>query len=735
MPPRVPPPSWVEPLSQQLSHACADLDTDEGHIFRDDVVRAYPQFKDSYEKLCPQRTDLTSMAAKARSHGYAKTASGAYVALPDIAINAFIADCKLMHDNCIKFNGATSVFAAVAKLFLARAVATAKSLQAQFAVGQSTPVLASKPTSQETDMSVEELPARTSTRSQAAAVAAPAVPATAPPTRRTLPAAVLAGSHSAVAVATSGRKTPTAPPLLAHPQKAADPATTRTHPLSIMGQEYYQQDPFKTGNGYGDGRAISVLEVACPQPQQPPQSWEFQLKGSGQTPYCRGADGRAVLRSSIREFLGAEAMHRLGVATARALCLIVSGKEMVRRPWYSKGSTSEEPDVMMAEPAAITTRVAPSLLRVGQLELFGRRARKKEHPDAMMELAQIVAHAAQREYAAELGPVPPWQRRDTSQDNAAETPNSTTAIDPEFQRHVLRVAAAFRGRLIALVGHWIRVGFCQGNFNSDNCSVAGRTLDYGPFGFMELFNHSYQSWTGGGDHYSFLGQLGAAGANFKMFCVALTPLFEATDAAPLLKELNGLVSGFNAAANDELMRTFASKLGLARLDATQLTALMTLLSEHPLDYTIFFRTLGSRPTTAAAFRHAIYPIGHCATCAGGTGKAETAIAAWLQTWHKALEEQGQITAEGDNREWAARMDVTNPKYVPREWMLAAAYRAAIDSQDYSLVHELQAVFDDPYAQHVGEDNTDEKLWESKYFRRASVEDLSRGGVAVMSCSS
>jgi uncharacterized protein YdiU (UPF0061 family) len=505
--------------------------------------------------------------------------------------------------------------------------------------------------------------------------------------------------------------------------------------LSIMGQEYYQQDPFKTGNGYGDGRAISVLEVACPQPQQPPQSWEFQLKGSGQTPYCRGADGRAVLRSSIREFLGAEAMHRLGVATARALCLIVSGKEMVRRPWYSKGSTSEEPDVMMAEPAAITTRVAPSLLRVGQLELFGRRARKKEHPDAMMELAQIVAHAAQREYAAELGPVPPWQRRETSQDNTAETPNSTTAIDPEFQRHVLRVAAAFRGRLIALVGHWIRVGFCQGNFNSDNCSVAGRTLDYGPFGFMELFNHSYQSWTGGGDHYSFLGQLGAAGANFKMFCVALTPLFEATDAAPLLKELNGLVSGFNAAANDELMRTFASKLGLARLDATQLTALMTLLSEHPLDYTIFFRTLGSRPTTAAAFRHAIYPIGHCATCAGGTGKAETAIAAWLQTWHKALEEQGQITAEGDNREWAARMDVTNPKYVPREWMLAAAYRAAIDSQDYSLVHELQAVFDDPYAQHVGEDNTDEKLWESKYFRRASVEDLSRGGVAVMSCSS
>jgi hypothetical protein len=231
MPPRVPPPSWVEPLSQQLSHACADLDTDEGHIFRDDVVRAYPQFKDSYEKLCPQRTDLTSMAAKARSHGYAKTASGAYVALPDIAINAFIADCKLMHDNCIKFNGATSVFAAVAKLFLARAVATAKSLQAQFAVGQSTPVLASKPTSQETDMSVEELPARTSTRSQAAAIAAPAVPAAVPPTRRTLPAAVVAGSNSAVAVATtSGRKTPTAPPLLAQPQNAADPAATRTHP-------------------------------------------------------------------------------------------------------------------------------------------------------------------------------------------------------------------------------------------------------------------------------------------------------------------------------------------------------------------------------------------------------------------------------------------------------------------------------------------------------------------------
>ena len=143
--------------------------------------------------------------------------------------------------------------------------------------------------------------------------------------------------------------------------------------LSIYGTEYNQQCPFQTGNGYGDGRAISVLEAVISG-----QRWEMQLKGGGRTPYCRGADGRAVLRSSVREFLAQEHMHALGVPTSRSLSLYVSKTEKVKRPWYSEGSRSMDPDVLISEPVAISTRVAPSFIRVGQIELFSRRARKKE---------------------------------------------------------------------------------------------------------------------------------------------------------------------------------------------------------------------------------------------------------------------------------------------------------------------------------------------------------------------
>ncbi|MEL6384055.1 MAG: protein adenylyltransferase SelO family protein, partial [Cyanobacteria bacterium J06626_18] len=124
--------------------------------------------------------------------------------------------------------------------------------------------------------------------------------------------------------------------------------------LSIYGTEYIQNCPFGTGNGYGDGRAISIFEGILNG-----QRWEMQLKGGGPTPYCRGADGRAVLRSSVREFLAQEYMQALGVLTSRALTLYVSKSETVTRPWYSQDSYSLEPNVLVDDPVAISTRVAP----------------------------------------------------------------------------------------------------------------------------------------------------------------------------------------------------------------------------------------------------------------------------------------------------------------------------------------------------------------------------------------
>ena len=265
--------------------------------------------------------------------------------------------------------------------------------------------------------------------------------------------------------------------------------------LSIYGTEYYQQCPFQTGNGYGDGRAMSVFEGVING-----KRWEMQLKGGGQTPYCRGADGRAVLRSSVREFLAQEHMHALGVQTSRSLSLYTSKTETVKRPWFFDGSYSKDPEVMIEEAVAISTRVAPSFIRVGQVELFARRARKNEHTKAMEELEQIVLHLIDREYS-----------------EAIDTNLST-------EDKVLLLASEFRNRLSSLVANWIRVGFCQGNFNSDNCPAGGFTLDYGPFGFMDVFDPSYQSWTGGGKHYSFLNQPMAAERNFHTFLYGFTAL-------------------------------------------------------------------------------------------------------------------------------------------------------------------------------------------------------------------
>ena len=172
--------------------------------------------------------------------------------------------------------------------------------------------------------------------------------------------------------------------------------------LSIYGTEYIQQCPFSTGNGYGDGRALSVLEIVTNG-----KRFEMQLKGAGRTPYCRGADGRAVLRSSVREFLVQEHMHALGVPTSRSLSLFMSQSETVDRPWYLEGSNSQDPEVMVPNLVAISTRVAPSFIRVGQLELFGRRARSNQHPTALKELQLLAAHLIEREYKNDIDTAQP----------------------------------------------------------------------------------------------------------------------------------------------------------------------------------------------------------------------------------------------------------------------------------------------------------------------------------------
>ena len=449
--------------------------------------------------------------------------------------------------------------------------------------------------------------------------------------------------------------------------------------LSIYGTEYIQQCPFGTGNGYGDGRAISVFEGLFNG-----QRWELQLKGGGPTPYCRGADGRAVLRSSVREFLAQELMHALGVPTSRSLTLYLSHAETVRRPWYAPHSSSFDPDVMVDNPAAITTRVAPSFLRVGQLELFGRRARSQAHPAALRELQQITEHLIDRNYRTEINAALP------------------------LEQQVLELARLFRGRLTALVAHWMRVGYCQGNFNSDNCAAGGTTLDYGPFGFCELFEPRFQPWTGGGEHFCFFNQPAAAEANYGMFISALRPLLEGNSAA--LEQLEQLREGFAGAMALALEAMWAAKLGLPHYDTELVQQLLQLLVNARADYTVFFRKLCAIPESVEALKPSFY-----VPC---SSELDAQLQTWLARWRRQLVDPAAA---------AAAMRRVNPAITWREWLVAPAYEQAA-AGDIRLIQELQAVFRDPYAEPPAE-------LAATYDRLRPREFFNTGGVSHYSCSS
>ena len=452
--------------------------------------------------------------------------------------------------------------------------------------------------------------------------------------------------------------------------------------LSIYGTEYKQQCPFGTGNGYGDGRAISIFEGLFNGTR-----WEMQLKGGGPTPYCRGADGRAVLRSSVREFLAQEYMHALGVPTSRSLTLYVSRSETVRRPWYTQDSSSIDPDILVETPTAISTRAAPSFLRVGQLELFARRTRSEANQNTLKELEMIVKHLIIRNFKEEINPSLP------------------------FNDQIIELASFFRERLTSLVANWMRVGYCQGNFNSDNCAAGGFTLDYGPFGFCELFDPRFQPWTGGGEHFSFFNQQIAAEANYQMFWAAIRPLLiKNTDA---LKKLDYIRDGFAEAMNQAIENMWAKKIGLVNYDESLVSEMLELMYLSKVDYTIFFRKLSHIPDQIKDLKESFYlPTSE---------QINAKWNRWIERW------KTRITNTGDSRAISSRMKLINPKYTWREWQIATAYEKA-EERDYSLIKELQNVLTNPYDEQSSE-------IETKYDRLKPNRFFNAGGISHYSCSS
>jgi len=291
-------------------------------------------------------------------------------------------------------------------------------------------------------------------------------------------------------------------------------------------------------------------------------------------------------------------------------------------------------------------------------------------------------------------------------------------IDTEqpLAEQIVQLAKAFGKRLSALVADWIRVGYCQGNFNSDNCAVGGFTLDYGPFGFMEAFDPYYQPWTGGGRHFAFLNQPKAAEQNFKMFVLSLRPLLQNDTDTDTEARFDEIEKAFPAVMHAQMMKMWASKLGLQRFDAELFNELMRLMIETSVDYTIFFRELSHIPDDIIPLTKSFYTNNNNEVLLERWG-------AWLTQWRSAIDADMTESRES----LSVQMKKTNPKYTLREWILVPAYKAA-QHGDYTLIEELQDVMNDPYAEHS-------EAVDEKYYLKKPMGLFDIAGVSHVSCSS
>jgi uncharacterized protein YdiU (UPF0061 family) len=384
----------------------------------------------------------------------------------------------------------------------------------------------------------------------------------------------------------------------------------------------------------GDGRAILLGAVSGTDGR----AWELQLKGAGKTPYSRMADGRAVLRSSIREFLCSEAMHGLGIPTTRALAVVGADEPVFRE---------------MVETAAVVTRMSPSFVRFGSFEFFYWRGHEREAHEDLRVLADYMI--------------------DTFYPACRDEPQPYLALLAEVTRRTAR-----------LIAQWQGVGFCHGVMNSDNMSILGLTIDYGPFQFMDGFNAAHicnHSDEHGRYAYNMQPQIG----HWNLYCLAqalipLTADVEATQAV-----LDTYKHEF-ARAMDEL---FHAKLGLTTArdgDDDLIERLIVALDQGRVDWTIFWRVLSrlrvdaKKPQDDAPVRDLFVD--------------RAAFDAW------AIDYRARLRSEaGIDRERAARMNRVNPKYVLRNHLAEVAIRKARGDEgarDFGEVDRLLRLLQRPF---------------------------------------
>lgn len=427
----------------------------------------------------------------------------------------------------------------------------------------------------------------------------------------------------------------------------------------------------------GDGRAINLGEVH----DESGQHWAAQLKGAGPTPYSRRADGRAVLRSSVREYLCSEAMHHLGVPTTRALSLIATGEEILRDMFYDGNPRYE--------PGAIVCRVAPSFIRFGNFEILASR----NQTDLLRQLLDFTI--------------------------TSEFPH----LGPPCKETYLAWLAEVCRTTARMIIEWLRVGFVHGVMNTDNMSVHGITIDYGPYGWLDNFDKNWTPNTTDASQrrYRFGNQSQIALWNLVQLAIAIHPLIQ--EAEPLQQAL----ATYTETIDRDWQAMMTAKLGLTEqhvADSSLFEELESLLQAEETDMTIFYRRLAhldteralQPETSTAEIVDTIVPAMYFPI----SDEHATRMTAWLRRYARRRKSEGR-----SDEACRAAMNRVNPKYVLRNYLAQLAIDKA-EKEDYSMIHELAELLRNPY---------DEQPKLEQYAGRRPDWAKARAGCSMLSCSS
>lgn len=419
----------------------------------------------------------------------------------------------------------------------------------------------------------------------------------------------------------------------------------------------------------GDGRAINLFEV-----EHQNKNWKVQLKGAGETPYSRTADGLAVLRSSVREYLCSEAMFHLGVPTTRALSLSLSGDAVLRDVLYDGNQAFEK--------GAIVSRISPSFLRFGNYEIF--TARKD-----VENLKSLVDYTIKHHFS-HLG-----------------EPSKENYI------HFFKEVSA---RTLDMIIHWQRVGFVHGVMNTDNMSILGLTIDFGPYGWLEGFDFGWTPNTTDRQHkrYRFGNQPNMGLWNLYQLANALYPIIEEVE------PLEGILDQYKIDFEQQSFAMMKSKLGLCTSDENDVTLIQNLedaLQLTETDMTIFFRSLSNFSNEKSGFylvENAFYEL---------EDFSDAIKMKWLNWFEKYAERLQKETISPEERK--EKMDAVNPKYVLRNYMSQMAIDEA-DKGNYTLIDALFQLLKKPYS---------EQPENEKWFAKRPEWARNKVGCSMLSCSS